>query len=110
VKKQPARVGDLLGGFLERQGVKEQVERVAVLEEWAERVGPRIAAVTRARSVAEGTLFVEVKSSAWLMELNMMKGRILERLNEGRSDATIEKLVLVLSQDGPQDGTTGRRS
>ena len=35
-------------------------------------------------------------------------GTILERLNEGRTDASIEKLVLVLSQDGPQDGTTGR--
>ncbi len=110
MKKEPARVGELLDGFLERQGVKVQVERVAVLEDWAERVGPRIAAVTWARSVAEGTLFVEVKSSAWLMELNMMKGRILERLNEGRSEAPIEKLVLVLSQGEPDDGTTRRRS
>lgn len=96
----PTRVGAFLGDFLENQGVKEQVERVSVLEEWAERVGPKIAEVTRARSVAEGTLFVEVRSSAWLMELNMMKGRILDRLNEGRSEALLEKLVFVLSQDG----------
>jgi predicted nucleic acid-binding Zn ribbon protein len=101
---EPSRVGEFLEGFLERQGVKEQVERVGVLDLWAERVGPRIAAVTRARSVAEATLFVEVRSSAWLMELNMMKGRILERLNEGRSEAPIEKLVLVLSQDGAEGG------
>jgi predicted nucleic acid-binding Zn ribbon protein len=96
----PTKLGDFLGQFLEHQGVKEQIERVSVLEEWAERVGPKIAEVTRARSVAERTLFVEVRSSAWLMELNMMKGRILARINEGRPDSALEKLVFVLSQDG----------
>lgn len=96
----PARVGRLLEAFLEREGIREQVERVGVLEEWAERVGPRIAEVTRARSVAERTIIVEVRSSAWLMELNMMKGRILARLNESRPEARLDKLVFVLSQDG----------
>lgn len=98
--KAPTKVGSFLESFLERQGVREQVERVGVLEEWSERVGPKIAEVTRARSVADRTLFVEVRSSAWLMELNMMKGRILARLNESRPDAPLEKLVFVLSQDG----------
>ena len=97
---EPTKVGSFLTQFLERQGVKEQVERVSVLEEWAERVGPKIAEVTRARSVAERTLFVEVRSSAWLMELNMMKGRILARDTEGRPDSPLDKLVFVLSQDG----------
>ncbi|MEK9501470.1 DUF721 domain-containing protein [Gemmatimonadota bacterium DH-20] len=96
----PSKVGSFLEGFLEKQGIREQVERVGVLEEWSERVGPKIAEVTRARSVAERTLFVEVRSSAWLMELNMMKGRILARLNESRPEAPLEKLVFVLSQDG----------
>lgn len=98
--RSPTKVGEFLDGFLERQGVKEQIERVSVLDEWAEQVGPKIAEVTRARSVADCTLFVEVRSSAWLMELNMMKGRILARLNESRPDAPLEKLVFVLSQDG----------
>lgn len=98
--RSPTRVAEFLDGFLKRQGVKEQVERVSVLDEWAERVGPRIAEVTRARSVADSTLFVEVRSSAWLMELNMMKGRILARLNESRPGAPLEKIVFVLSQDG----------
>lgn len=99
-RRAPEKVGDFLEQFLEGEGVKQQVDRVSVLDEWAERVGPKIAEVTRARSVAEGTLFVEVRSSAWLMELNMIKGRILERINEDRSDASLEKLVFVLSQDG----------
>lgn len=93
----PAKVGELLESFLDDAGVRAQVERQAVLEEWAERVGPRIAEVTRPRSISEATLFVEVRSSAWLMELNMMKGQILERLNQGHGDAPLEKLVFVLS-------------
>ncbi len=99
-RRSPTKVGAFLERFLDDQGVREQVERVSVLEEWADKVGPRIAEVTRARSVADSTLFVEVRSSAWLMELNMMKGRILARLNEGRGEASLEKLVFVLSQDG----------
>ncbi len=96
----PTRVGDLLGDFLDKKGMRRQVERASVLEEWAARVGERIAGVTRPRSVAEATLFVEVRSSAWLMELNMIKGEILSRLNEGHEDAPLEKLVFVLSEEG----------
>lgn len=99
-KGTPVRLGNLLPGFLEDEGIREQLERVEVLGEWAERVGPKIADVTRARSVAGRTLIVEVRSSAWLMELNMMRGRILARLNESRSEAPLEKLIFVLSQDG----------
>lgn len=96
----PVQVGQLLDAFLEREGVKRELERVGVLTEWPDCVGDRIAAVTRPRSVSEGTLFVEVRSSAWLMELNMMKGAIIERLNEGRESAPIDKLIFVLSPHG----------
>lgn len=95
-------MGDLLDSFLRERGMKEQVARQSVLAEWPERVGEKIARVTRARSVAEGTLFVEVRSSAWLMELNMMKGEILRRLNQGREEASLETLVFVLSEDGAE--------
>ncbi len=44
---------------------------------------------------------MEVRTSAWLMELNMMKGRILDRLNEGRpDDARVERIVFVLGAGG----------
>lgn len=96
----PIQVGQLLDGFLEQQGVKRELERLGVLTEWAECVGERIAQVTRARSVSDRTLLVEVRSSAWMMELNMMKGAILERLNEGHERAPIEHLRFVLAPEG----------
>lgn len=97
--RKPERVQDLLKEFLEQEGVGKDVARASAVEEWAERVGPSIAGVTRARSVAEATLVVEVRSSPWLMELNMMKSEILQRVNEGR-EVPVEKLVFVLSPEG----------
>jgi predicted nucleic acid-binding Zn ribbon protein len=99
VKKRPERVGDFLGSFLEKAGLKESLLRAGVVEEWGEKVGEAIARVTRAQGVREATLIVEVRSSAWLMELNLMKGEILQRVNEGRVEAPIENIVFVLSED-----------
>jgi len=96
---KPEPIQDLLESFLEDAGVAGDLERQSVLEEWPERVGQAIAGVTRARSVAEATLVVEVRSSPWLMELNMMKGEILERINRGR-EVPVEKLVFVMSPEG----------
>jgi predicted nucleic acid-binding Zn ribbon protein len=97
--RKPERVQDLLSEFLEQEGVGKDVALASAVEEWGGKVGPKIAAVARARSVTDGTLVVEVRSSAWLMELNMMKGEILRRVNEDR-DVTVEKLVFVMSPEG----------
>lgn len=96
--KGPERVGDLLGGFLEKKGLREALDRVDAAGEWHERVGDSIGEVTRAQGVSGTTLFVEVKSSAWLMELNLMKEEILNRVNEGRDQSLIERIVFVLAE------------
>ena len=44
------------------------------------------------------TLIVEVRSSAWLMELNMMKSALLERVNEHVSSTPLDKIVFVLAE------------
>jgi len=94
----PAKVGTLLAEVLARHGVREQVRRMEVLELWPEIVGAELAKVTRARGVEDATLFVGVRSSAWLMELNMMKRDFLERINERVEDAPFERVVFVLAE------------
>lgn len=94
----PERVGKLVERVLEGHGIAEQVRRQSVIEDWPQRVGEAIAAVTRARSLSAGALFVEVRSSPWLMELEMIKGDILRRVNAGREDALIERIVFVLGE------------
>lgn len=97
-RKGPERVGDLLGSFLEKKGLREALMRVDAAEEWKERVGEAIGRVSRARGVKDETLFVEVKSSAWLMELNLMKEEILAKVNHGRDEGLIERIVFVLAE------------
>ena len=94
----PEPIGKLVDRFLEGRGVAEQVRRQSVLEAWPTLVGEAIAGVTSARSISAGALFVEVRSSPWLMELEMMKGEILRRINAGRDDAQIERIVFVLGE------------
>ena len=97
-KKGPEKVGDLLGGFLEKAGLREALVRADVVEEWQERVGEAIGKVTRAQGVRDTALIVEVRSSAWLMELNLMKEEILARVNDGRKEGLIERIVFVLAE------------
>ena len=94
----PVRVDSVLTQLLETHGVLEQVERNRALELWPEIVGEQLARVTRVKGLDENTLFVEVRSSAWLMELDMMKSDFLERVNARLGDAPIRRIVFVLAE------------
>lgn len=95
---RPDRVGDLLGELLQKWGVGREVARQGALERWPRVVGERIAGVTRARSVSAGILFVEVRSSAWMNELNLMRHELLRRLNAGEGEGRVERIVFVLAE------------
>ena len=92
------RVGGLVRGVLRACGLSEAVERASVVPGWAECVGPEIARVSAPTGFDGPTLFVAVRSSAWLMELEMMERRLLARLNEGRSSGRFERIVFKLSE------------
>ena len=93
-----AKVGALVEGLLEQRGLQQQVKRVGVLDLWPDIVGEKLAAITRAKGVSDSTLFVEVPTSAWLTELNIMKREFLERVNERLPDAPIDRIVFVLAE------------
>ena len=88
----------MLGELLEKHGLGKQVRRMEILDLWPELVGEPVARVTKARGVEEKTLFVEVRSSAWLMELNMMKDEILQKLNPRLEETPLERIVFVLAE------------
>ena len=92
-------MGDVLARFLERTGMAPKVEAAAVIPEWADRVGPGIAAVTEPLRISDGTLVVAVSTSAWLMELNMMKADLMRHLNAGKAakaPGRIEQIIFVM--------------
>jgi predicted nucleic acid-binding Zn ribbon protein len=101
MRNRPRAVGDVLQEYLKSSGLEERLEEAAVLPEWAERVGPAIAAVTEpVRTSAAGVLVVAVRSSAWLSELKLMEREILRRLNEGRARGRIQRIRFVMADGG----------
>ena len=99
----PEKVGDVLERVLRRRGLARQMEYQKLLEDWPRLVGAGVARVTRARSVRDGVLVVEVPSSAWAMELNMRRRQIMARLNAGRS-VRIRRVMFVLSAGDEEVG------
>ena len=97
----PQRVGDLLPRLLDDLGIAGDIAAQEALVLWPSVVGEKIAAVTNARSIDSGVLFVDVRSSAWLSELNMMRHKILGRINAGRRVGRIERIVFSLSEAAP---------
>lgn len=93
----PEQLGRLIEGLLRTRGLAEGVERGAAISEWAEVVGAQIASVASPVGFDRETLFVEVSSSAWLMELQVMERRILAKLNAARGNGKFEKIVFRLA-------------
>jgi hypothetical protein len=92
--RRPARAlemrtaGDAIKAALKFHGISDEVRAQRVLTEWADLVGAKISSRTRPYGVSERVLVIEVASSAWLHELNLLKAQILsgllERLGEPR--------------------------
>lgn len=96
----PVPLSALIDDLLDQAGLRAQLARVGVIDRWEEVVGSGIAAATKATAVSGGTLFVEVTSSPWLMELNGMKRVLLERVNESAPDFPLTRIVFVLQEGG----------
>ena len=85
-KQPPSPLTAALASYLKRAGLAKRIEQAGIIAEWAELVGPQIAAVTAPESVTpDGVLRVRVATAAWATELSLMAPRILARLNAGRS-------------------------
>jgi len=96
-KDRPEALGGLVGSVLASMGIAEKVERATVIADWESLVGPHIARVSRPVRIREDTLFVEVESAAWRMELSLLRPRLLRKLNAGRSQGRIEKIIFLQS-------------
>ncbi len=77
-----------IGRALQRHGLADEIRGQRVLTEWTDLVGPKVAARTRPEGISDRVLWVEVATSAWLHELNMLKAQLLsgliQRLGEPR--------------------------
>lgn len=57
-----------------------QTPLAAAQSAWAQAVGEQLAAVSTPVAERDGTLVVECRDAVWAQELDLMQGRLLERL------------------------------
>ena len=91
-------VAEVLSGYLKRSGLEGRLAQARVIPDWATLVGPQIAAVTLPdRVTPDGTLFVGVRTSAWMTELQLSAPSIIARVNAGRGEGRIKNIRWFLS-------------
>ncbi len=79
---EPTSAARAVASALKFHGISDEIRAQRVLTEWADLVGPKIAQRTRPDGINERVLWVEVATSAWLHELNLLKPQLLKGLNE----------------------------
>ena len=81
-RREPTAGGDALASYLEQSGLAARVEQAGIVPEWGALVGPEIARVTEPISISrDGTLFVAVRTNAWMSELSLLEPQLLAELN-----------------------------
>ena len=96
-RRKPEAVGNIVGAFLKDSKLAARVEQATVIPEWELLVGKQIAKVTKPISVtADGTLFIAVKTNAWMTELSLMEPQILRALNVKAGRTRVRKIRLQL--------------
>lgn len=96
--RTPMGVAEALAGYLKRSGLAPRVSQAGVIPDWAALVGPQIAAVTVPDRVSpDGVLFVGVRTSAWMTELQLMAPEIMARVNAGRGAGRLKTIRWFLS-------------
>lgn len=84
--KGPRRAGEVLAAgtviasVLQLRGISDAVRAERLVTEWTDLVGAKIASRTRPYGVFERVLVIEVATSAWMHELNLLKPRLLDGL------------------------------
>ena len=74
---KPSNVADVLAEVFKRGGMRRGVKRAEAVLLWPQVVGRDVAQFTTARSVQDGTLFVEVPDSETAMHLSFQRQKFL---------------------------------
>jgi predicted nucleic acid-binding Zn ribbon protein len=98
-RRRPAALGDVLADVLRASGLADRVEQATILPDWPALVGPQIAAVTEPRSIAaDGTLWVAVRTHAWMTELSLLEPELLRKLAARPLRAPIRRIRWTLQR------------
>jgi len=113
--RKAAPVGQLIESLLRSRGMDAKVREYHTWKIWDEAVGPQIASQARPVRIRDGVLEVRVAQPVWMQQLQLLKPKILARLNDHLTDATIRDIFLRRGKVEPaqnaadESGTRRRR-
>jgi predicted nucleic acid-binding Zn ribbon protein len=90
--KKAATAGTLLSQFLQQSGLAGKLHTYEAFLVWDEVVGPQIAAHAKPARIRDGVLEVRVDQAVWMQQLQLMKPKILTRLNERLGNQAIKDI------------------
>ncbi len=98
-KHGPQKIADALSTYLAEAGLDVRMVQAAVVPEWAELVGRDIAAVTEPLFVTpDGSLFIAVRTNAWMTELQLLEPQLVKALNTDPDRPRVRKLRFQLAR------------
>jgi predicted nucleic acid-binding Zn ribbon protein len=105
-KKDLVAVSDVLQGLLENSKlpIAEQFTRWKLLRKWDEVVGPTLAPHTLPVSFQRGTLYIWVKSSAWMQQLAFAAAPLKDKINSYLGRQYVRRIRFTLDRRSvPED-------
>lgn len=96
-----ASIGNLLNDFFHQRGFEDKIREYRTWQIWDEAVGPQIAARARPVRIRDGVLEIRVDQPIWMQQLQLMKPKILARLNDRLGGAILRDLFLRQGKNAP---------
>ncbi len=87
-------VGTVIGKLFQQRGMEDKMRRYRAWKLWDKVVGPQIAARARPSRMRDNTLEVWVDHAVWMQQLQLMKPKILARLNTALGEDLIQDIYL----------------
>jgi len=90
--KKAAAAGALLSQYMQQSGLAGKLQAYESWRVWDEVVGPQIAAHAQPAKIRDRVLEVRVDQAVWMQQLQLMKPKILARLNERLGEEVIRDI------------------
>jgi len=82
----------ILDKTLKSQGMDKRIQQENAVIHWEDIVGKKIAQASKAVRIDRGTLLIEVKSSAWKHQIQMLKPEIIKKINAQLGADTVKNI------------------
>lgn len=93
-------VGGVLQRVVRQLGLERELQGWNAAQEWSRLVGARIARHTRCIGFHDGSLRVEVESSAWMHELSYLERDLVRRINQKSGSDLVREVRFVVPRGG----------